>query len=156
MAKPVKVKIKTEFLNDNMVIPAYKTEGAAGFDLQANLKPEETIRIIPSRGPVIIPTGIFVAIPKGYELQIRPRSGMAAKQGITVVNSPGTIDRDYRGEILIILASLATPAKFSIIKAGDRIAQAVLKKVDRVEWVEVEELDKTKRGAGGFGSTGKQ
>jgi dUTP pyrophosphatase len=152
----VTVQIRTEFKNNKMRIPEYATVGSAGFDLQANLDPENTIRIIPTRGQVVIPTGIFVAIPEGYELQIRPRSGFAAKHGIMIVNSPGTIDSDYRGEIGVILASIASLANYTLIAAGDRIAQAVLSEVEQVNFEEVEVLNDTERGTGGFGSTGKK
>lgn len=154
MVKKVTVKIKTKFLNGEMIIPQYATEGSAGFDLQANLEPDKEIRVVFGKGQVVILTGIFVAIPKGYELQIRARSGFAAKHGIMVVNGPGTIDSDYRGEIGVILASVGKPANFSVIKAGDRIAQAVLNRVEQVDFEVVEELDSTERGAGGFGSSG--
>lgn len=130
--------------------PAYATLGAAGLDLQADLSSSITIESLDHR---IIPTGLFIELPLGYEAQIRPRSGLAAKQGLTVLNTPGTIDADYRGEIGVILVNLSqTP---QTINPGDRIAQMVVAKHERVEWEFVAVLGSTERGAGGFGSTGK-
>lgn len=130
--------------------PSYATPLSAGMDLRANI--EQSVTIAPLER-AFIPTGLYVELPEGYEMQIRPRSGLAAKHGITVLNSPGTIDADYRGEIKVILVNLSnTP--FEILP-GERIAQAVVAKHERVEWNEVEQLSQTERGAGGFGSTGK-
>lgn len=129
-------------------LPMYKTEGSAGMDLVATID-----AVLQPKRRVLIPTGIYVALPVGYELQIRPRSGMALKYGITVLNTPGTIDADYRGEIGVILYNAS--GNIVDIKKGDRIAQAVLAQYERIEWEEVEELSETERGEGGFGSTGK-
>ena len=134
-------------------IPEYQTPGAAGMDLHANN--EQSIMLQPGQRKVV-PTGLKVKVPDGYELQIRPRSGLVNKHGITVLNAPGTIDSDYIGEIGVILfnADLYNGRAFYIHK-GDRIAQAVLAKVEQAEWEEVEQLEATTRGEGGFGSTGK-
>jgi dUTP pyrophosphatase len=131
-------------------LPAYETIHAAGMDLRANLDIPVTIRPL---GRAIISTGLFIELPEGYEAQIRPRSGLAAKTGITVLNSPGTIDADYRGEIKIILVNLSD-AEF-VIKDGERIAQMIVSKHERVKWDLSAELAITDRGAGGFGHTGK-
>lgn len=130
-------------------LPAYATEGAAGLDIRANIS--EAIVLSPLERQ-LIPTGLFVAIPMGYEIQIRPRSGLAFKHGITVLNTPGTIDADYRGEIKVLLVNLSN-APFSI-EPGERIAQMVLAKHETLSWKTTEELPSTERGAGGFGSTG--
>ena len=130
--------------------PAYATELSAGVDVRANIA--EPIILKPLQR-VLVPTGLFVAIPKGYEIQVRPRSGLALKHGITVLNSPGTIDADYRGELRTILVNLSEEP-FEIVP-GERIAQMVLAKHEVIEWEEVSELDDTERGVGGFGSTGK-
>lgn len=130
-------------------LPAYETLLSAGMDLRANL--EEDIAIAPLERQ-LIPTGLFIALPKGTEAQIRPRSGLAFKQGITVLNSPGTIDADYRGEIKVLLVNLSSQEV--IIHDGDRIAQMVIAPFIRVELSECQELEETQRGAGGFGSTG--
>ncbi len=132
-------------------LPQYATEWSAGVDVRANL---ETTVTIQSLERVLVPTGLFVAIPKGFEIQIRPRSGLAYKHGITVLNSPGTIDADYRGEIKVLLVNLSnTPF---VIEPGERIAQMVLAQHAQLDWREVSVLSETNRGAGGFGSTGKQ
>ena len=144
----VSVQIVTDFVNDKMVVPEYKSAGAAGFDLQANIT--ESMYVL--NAPVLIPTGLSVAIPEGYELQIRSRSGIAAKNGVFVLNSPGTIDSDYRGGIAVILC-VPTNVAFRVMP-GDRIAQAVLNRVEYVNWEPVEVLPSTERGSGGFGSTG--
>lgn len=130
-------------------MPTYETKGAAGVDLRANIL--ESILLQPLER-AIVKTGIFLELPIGYEAQIRPRSGLAAKKGITVLNSPGTIDADYRGELGVILVNLSNEA--FTIENGDRIAQMVIAKHERADWVEVEELNTTTRGSGGFGSTG--
>lgn len=130
-------------------LPQYETENSAGVDLHANI--EEPVLLEPLQRHVI-PTGICVSIPNGYEGQVRPRSGLAAKKGITVLNAPGTIDADYRGEIGVILVNLSDTTFH--INPGERIAQLVFAKCERAEFVEVEELDETARGEGGFGSTG--
>ncbi len=131
-------------------LPAYETIQSAGMDLRANI--DETIVLQPHER-VLVPTGLFMALPQGYEAQIRPRSGLAAKHGITVLNSPGTIDADYRGEIKVLLINHSDQA-FEI-KDSERIAQMVIAQYTQVEWEQVEELDSTTRGAGGFGHTGK-
>jgi dUTP pyrophosphatase len=130
-------------------LPAYATEGAAGLDIRANIT--EAVVLAPLERQ-LIPTGLFVAIPMGYEIQIRPRSGLAFKHGITVLNTPGTIDADYRGEIKVLLVNLSNEP-FSI-EPGERIAQMVLAKHETLSWKTTEELPSTERGAGGFGSTG--
>ena len=134
----------------NYPLPEYKTIGSSGVDLYANIT--EPIVLHPLE-KVIIPTGIYIGLPLGYEAQVRPRSGLAAKEGITVINAPGTVDADYRGEIKVILGKV-TKGEF-VINPGDRIAQLVIQKVEQVEWEEWDELDETERGEGGFGSTGK-
>nr|WP_216593801.1 dUTP diphosphatase [Flavihumibacter sp. ZG627] len=131
-------------------LPAYATSGSSGMDLRAELK--EVLTIEPLQR-TLVPTGLFIEIPEGYEAQIRPRSGLAIKQGITCLNSPGTIDADYRGEIKVILINLSHETQ--VIYPGDRIAQMVVQKVERVEWEQVESLTATTRDAGGFGHTGK-
>ena len=131
-------------------LPAYETGQAAGMDLRANL--EEPIELGPLER-AIVPTGLYIALPEGFEAQIRPRSGLAAKQGLTVLNSPGTIDADYRGEIKVILVNLSNNAVQ--IHDGDRVAQMVIARYEQAQWTAVETLDETMRGAGGFGSTGK-
>ena len=130
-------------------LPEYATSLSAGLDLRAFI-PEAVI--VGSLERVIVPTGLFIALPEGYEAQIRPRSGLAAKHGITVLNSPGTIDADYRGEIKVILVNLS--AQPFVIEPGERIAQMVVAGFEQVRWEPSEELDDTSRGEGGFGSTG--
>ena len=130
--------------------PSYATPQSAGVDLKANL--EDPITLQPLQR-TLVPTGLFMALPAGFEAQVRPRSGLAAKHGITVLNTPGTIDADYRGEIKVILVNLSNEP-FEIVP-GERIAQMVIARHEQVEWEQVEELDATERGAGGFGSTGK-
>jgi dUTP pyrophosphatase len=130
-------------------LPAYATPQSAGMDLRANIEDPITLRPLERR---IVPTGLYIALPEGYEAQVRPRSGLALKHGITVLNSPGTIDSDYRGEIGVLLINLSdTPF---VINAGERIAQMVVAKHEQAELIEVEELDDTERGAGGYGHTG--
>lgn len=130
--------------------PSYATEQSAGVDLKAVL---EQPMVLQPLQRAMIPTGLYIALPKGYEAQVRPRSGLAAKHGITVLNTPGTIDADYRGEIRVILVNLSDQP-FEILP-GERIAQMVIARHEQVEWDEVEVLDETVRGSGGFGSTGK-
>ena len=130
-------------------LPTYGSKASAGFDLRANI--EKDIRV-GSLEKVIVPTGLFIEIPIGYEAQVRPRSGLAFKHGITVLNSPGTIDADYRGEIKVILVNLSKDT--FVIENGERIAQMVIAAHEQAEWIEVESLDETERGTGGFGSTG--
>ena len=130
-------------------LPAYATPLSAGVDLRAAL--EEPVELAPL-GRALIPTGLFMQIPAGYEGQVRPRSGLAAKHGVTVLNTPGTIDADYRGEIKVILVNLSDKA--FTVEPGERIAQMVFARCEQAQLVEVESLDETQRGAGGFGSTG--
>jgi len=144
------VKILVKKLSKKIKLPSYKTSGSSGMDLAAYIKKKITIR---SGKTAIIPTGISVAIPQNYEIQIRPRSGLAAKNGISVLNTPGTIDADYRGEIKIILINLGK--KSFLIKSGDRVAQMILSPIAKGKINEVKNLPKTLRGKGGFGSTGK-
>ncbi len=129
--------------------PVYETEGSAGMDLRANISESITLKPLER---AIVKTGLFIALPIGFEAQVRPRSGLAAKKGITVLNSPGTVDADYRGEIGVILVNLSN--ENFVINDGERIAQLVIAKHERVNWQEVAILNETKRGAGGFGSTG--
>jgi dUTP pyrophosphatase len=135
----------------NNPLPAYETKSSAGMDLRAYL-PEGSITLEPMQR-CLIPTGLYMEIPDGYEGQVRPRSGLALKSGITVLNSPGTIDADYRGQICVILINLSD--KPFVINSGDRIAQMVIARCEQAEMVEVEILSETERGAGGFGHTGK-
>ena len=130
-------------------LPAYATEHSAGMDIRANLS--EPMILAPMQR-CLVPTGLYIALPKGFEAQIRPRSGLALKKGITVLNSPGTIDADYRGEVCIILINLSTEP--FVIEDGERIAQMVIARHEQAEWQEVDALDATERGAGGFGHTG--
>jgi len=142
--------MKIEIINQSKhPLPAYETAQAAGMDLRANI--DETINLGPLER-ALVPTGLFMSLPEGFEAQVRPRSGMAAKQGVTVLNSPGTIDADYRGEIKVILVNLSNTTVH--IQDGDRIAQMVIARHERAEWLEVELLETTARGTGGFGSTG--
>lgn len=145
---PIEVKIINQ---SNNALPDYATIGSAGMDVRAHLEVPFTMQPFER---AMIPTGLFVEIPKGYEIQVRPRSGLAIRQGITVLNTPGTIDSDYRGEIKIILINLSQEAQ--VIQPGDRIAQMVLQQVEQVKWIPAEQLEITERGAGGFGHTGKQ
>jgi dUTP pyrophosphatase len=131
------------------VLPQYETEASAGMDLRANL--EEPVRMAPMER-VLVPTGLYIELPVGYEAQVRPRSGLALKKGITVLNSPGTIDADYRGEIRVILINLSS--EDFVIQDGDRIAQMVISSHVQAQWEPVEVLSETDRGAGGFGHTG--
>ena len=144
------VKLLIKKLNEEAIVPEYKTKGSSGMDLMANINSD--IYIKPGE-KAIIPTGIAVSIPIGYEIQIRPRSGLAAKKGISVLNTPGTIDADYRGEIKIILINLSK--KSFVVRSGDRVAQMILCPVIKAKLKEVKNLLKTVRGKGGFGSTGK-
>ena len=132
-------------------LPTYATEQSAGMDIRANLN--EPITLEPMQR-CLIPTGLFLSIPKGYEAQIRPRSGLAIKKGVTVLNSPGTIDADYRGEVCIILVNLSTEP--FVIVDGERVAQLVIARYEQAMWTQVDTLDETERGAGGFGHTGKK
>ncbi len=145
----VPVEVRRLPHGEGLALPAYATEGAAGMDLLAAVAEPLTI---PPGGRALVPTGIAIALPSGYELQVRPRSGLALKNGIVLPNAPGTVDEDYRGELLVIVMN-AGQAPFTV-ERGMRIAQAVLAPVVRAAWREVEELPPTGRGAGGFGSTG--
>jgi dUTP pyrophosphatase len=129
--------------------PNYETEGAAGMDLRASIEKSITLKPLER---AIVKTGLYIALPFGFEAQVRPRSGLAAKKGITVLNTPGTVDADYRGEIGVILVNLSN-TEF-VVKDGERIAQLIIAKHERIHWNEVEILNETDRGAGGFGSTG--
>ncbi len=142
----MKIKIVNK---SNFPLPSYKTIGSAGMDLCANIDEPIVIRPLDR---VLIPTGLYISVPEGYEAQVRARSGMALKHGITLANGIGTIDSDYRGEIGVILVNLSNEEY--VINKGDRIAQLVIAKYERVEFEEVESLDKTERGSGGFGHTG--
>lgn len=130
-------------------LPNYETIASAGMDLRANLSKPITLNPLER---AIIKTGLFIELPIGFEAQVRPRSGLAAKKGITVLNSPGTVDADYRGEIGVILVNLSNEA--FVVENGERIAQLIIAKHERAEWIEVQELSETSRGEGGFGSTG--
>ena len=142
----MKVKVINKSSN---ALPAYATEFAAGLDVRADIA--EPIELKPL-GRAIVPTGLYLEIPAGYEVQVRPRSGLAAKKGVTVLNSPGTIDADYRGEVRVILVNLSSDP-FTIVP-GERIAQMVFARCEQAQLEEAESLDETERGAGGFGSTG--
>ena len=130
-------------------LPNYETIASAGMDLRADLTAPITLTPL---GRTIVKTGLFIELPMGYEAQVRPRSGLAIKKGITVLNSPGTVDADYRGEIGVILVNLSN--EDFVIQNGERIAQLIIAKHERAEWIEVQELSETSRGEGGFGSTG--
>ena len=145
---PVNIKIVNTSANP---LPQYATKGSSGMDIRASL--DIPVRLQPLER-TMIPTGLFVEIPNGYEIQIRPRSGLAIKQGITCLNTPGTIDSDYRGEIKIILINLSSEEQ--VINHGDRIAQMIVQRTERAAFEQVEFLNETERAAGGFGHTGKQ
>jgi dUTP pyrophosphatase len=130
-------------------LPKYETNQSAGMDLRANLSQPVTLNPMQR---CLVPTGLFIELPKGYEAQVRPRSGLAVKKGITVLNSPGTIDADYRGEVCVILVNLSDQP--FVINDGERVAQMVVAKHETVEWIPVESLEDTERGVGGFGHTG--
>jgi len=144
---PIQVNIINRSTNP---LPEYATNGSSGMDIRAHL--EEAVSLVPLER-TLIPTGLFVEIPEGYEIQVRPRSGLAIKQGITCLNTPGTIDADYRGEIKVILINLSNEVQ--TIQHGDRIAQMVFQKVEKINWQTVTDINETERGAGGFGHTGK-
>lgn len=144
--------MKVKIINkSSYALPSYATEASAGMDLRANLT--EPISFQPLERK-LVPTGLFIELPMGYEAQIRPRSGLAFKHGITVVNAPGTIDADYRGEIKVALINLSQEA--FVIEPGERIAQMIIARHETIEWYEVEELSDSSRGVGGFGHTGRQ
>lgn len=147
-----KPKISVRIINKSTHdLPAYATEGSAGMDIRADLQTPVVLKPLERQ---LIPTGLFIELPHGYEAQIRPRSGMAIKHGITCLNTPGTIDSDYRGEIKVILINLS--GEEQTLHAGDRIAQMVIAAVEQIEWAPVEAINETARAAGGFGHTGKQ
>jgi len=143
-----------EHFDPALPLPAYQTAGAAGMDLRASLHADDRAEgiMLPSRGRVLVPTGLAMAIPPGFEGQIRPRSGLAARHGITQLNSPGTVDSDYRGEIMVLMTNLG--AETFVIRHGERIAQMVIAPVVQAAMVRVEALPGSERGTGGFGSTG--
>lgn len=145
--QPVQIKIINKSSNP---LPEYATTGSSGMDIRAAI---ETPLHIKSLHRILVPTGLFIELPEGYEAQIRPRSGLAVKQGITCLNTPGTIDADYRGEIKIILINLSEEEQ--VIQPGDRIAQIVIQKVEKAVWKETKEITVTERNTGGFGHTGK-
>ena len=137
---------------EGLPLPAYETPGSAGMDLRAAVADEAPVTLAPG-ARALIPTGLRIALEPGFEAQVRPRSGLALKHGITCLNSPGTIDSDYRGEVGVILANLGSEP--FVIRRGERIAQMVIARHERVQWSEVKSLDETARGEGGFGSTGQ-
>jgi dUTP pyrophosphatase len=145
MSIPVKIINQSKY-----PLPSYATPGAAGMDLKANIPQPVLLQPMERQ---LIPTGIFIELPAGYEAQVRPRSGMALKQGITCLNSPGTVDADYRGELKVILINLSNTEQ--LIHPGDRIAQMVVARVETVEWLSVSELNESARNDGGFGHTGR-
>jgi dUTP pyrophosphatase len=137
---------------EGLPTPAYETTGAAGMDLRAALPEDQPMTLAPGQR-ALVPTGLTIALEPGFEAQVRPRSGLALKHGLTCLNSPGTIDSDYRGEVGVILINHG--AEPFVIQRGERIAQMVIARHERAEWIEVDSLDATARGAGGFGSTGR-
>lgn len=144
--------MKVQIINKSKhPLPAYATEMSAGMDLRANLSEPVVLKPLER---CLIPTGLFIALPAGYEAQVRPRSGLALKKGITLLNSPGTIDADYRGEIGVILVNLSSEE--FVVNDGERIAQLVIARNEQIQWEMVDTLDETQRGAGGFGHTGKK
>ena len=145
--QPVNIKIIN---NSSNPLPAYETSGSAGMDIRSNL--EEPVKLAPMQR-ALIPTGLFIELPLDYEAQVRPRSGLAIKHGITCLNSPGTIDSDYRGELKVILINLSNEEQ--IINHGERIAKLIITPVSKAHWAEVKMLEASKRGKGGFGHTGK-
>ncbi len=154
MVQTIELKIKKlEHFDNNLPLPKYETAGAAGADLRASMPGQENLTIAPGKR-VLVPTGLSYEIPEGYEVQVRPRSGMSLKTNLLIVNSPGTIDCDYRGEIKIIIGNFGD--EDAIIEHGDRIAQMVIAPVTQATLVETSTLSETDRGHGGFGSTGKK
>lgn len=137
---------------EGLPLPAYETDGAAGMDLRAAVAGDQPLTLAPG-ARALVPTGLRIALEPGFEAQVRPRSGLALKHGITCLNSPGTIDGDYRGEVGVILANLGSEP--FVIRRGERIAQMVIAPYSRAQWIEADSLDETVRGAGGFGSTGR-
>jgi len=152
MSKPVPVQITTLPHFEGLALPAYETPLSAGMDLRAAVAEDAPVTLAPGeRG--LIATGLAIALPAGYEAQVRPRSGLALKHGVTCLNTPGTVDADYRGEVKVILINLGE--EDFVIRRGERIAQLVIAPVVQAQWSEVDSLDETARGAGGFGSTGR-
>lgn len=147
----VPVRVRRLPHGEGLALPVYQSAGAAGLDLVAALPPGQALVIAPG-ARALVPTGLCIALPEGYEAQVRPRSGLALRHGVTVLNAPGTVDADYRGEVGVILVNHG--AEPFAVERGTRVAQLVLARVERVAWVEAE-LDETVRGAGGFGSTGR-
>ena len=144
-------KLKVRIVNQSPYsLPSYATAGSSGMDLRAHLTAPMSLQPMERN---LVPTGLFIELPQGYEAQIRPRSGLALRQGLTCLNSPGTVDADYRGEIKIILINLSQQVQ--VIEPGDRIAQMVIQRVEQVEWLPVAEIESTERNTGGFGHTGK-
>jgi dUTP pyrophosphatase len=152
MSAAVKVEIRQLPHGKGLALPAYQTAHAAGLDLPAAVPEDHSLTLLPGRS-ALVPTGFMIALPEGYEAQVRPRSGLAAKHGVTVLNAPGTVDADYRGEISVLLINHG--AEPFTIKRGERIAQMVIAPVARAELVAVSELSSTARGSGGYGSTGR-
>lgn len=152
MSKTVRIEVATLPHFEGLALPAYETALSVGMDLRAAVPEDEPMSVAPGQR-VLAPTGLSIALPAGYEAQIRPRSGLALKHGITCLNTPGTIDADYRGEVKVILINLGQEP--FVIKRGERIAQMVIAPVTQGEWDVVETLSETARGAGGFGSTGR-
>jgi dUTP diphosphatase len=150
-AAPLRVKVVRLPHAEGLALPSYQSAGAAGMDLLAALPSPAPLRLAPGKR-TLVPTGLVLELPPGFEAQVRPRSGLALRHGITVLNSPGTIDCDYRGEVMVLLANLGT-APFRIAR-GERVAQLVVQRVEHAQLVEVAAIDATPRGAGGFGSTG--
>ncbi len=145
------MKVNVKIVNkSNNPLPQYETVNSSGLDLRASIDDEIVLKPLER---TLVPTGLYISIPEGYEAQVRPRSGLAFKHGLTVLNTPGTIDADYRGEIKVILVNLSND--IFTIKSGERICQLVFAKVEQIDWVSVDILDETERGAGGFGHTGK-
>ena len=152
MSTAVRVEIQRLPHGEGLALPAYQTAHAAGLDLPAAVPEDHSLTLLPGRS-ALVPTGLMIALPEGYEAQVRPRSGLAAKHGVTVLNAPGTVDADYRGEISVLLINHG--AEPFTIKRGERIAQRVIAPVARAELVAVSELSSTARGGGGYGSTGR-
>lgn len=149
---PLAVQIQRLPHAEGLPLPAYETAGSAGMDLRAAVPEDQPLTLAPGQR-ALVPTGLKIAVPLGYEAQVRARSGLALKHGIICPNAPGTIDSDYRGECGVILANISHEP--FVVRRGERIAQLVIARHERADWVEVEELDVTARGAGGFGSTGR-
>jgi dUTP pyrophosphatase len=152
MSKTVRIEVTTLPHFEGLALPAYETALSAGMDLRAAVPDDEPMSVAPGQR-VLAPTGLTIALPAGYEAQIRPRSGLALKHGVTCLNTPGTIDADYRGEVKVILINLGQEQ--FVVKRGERIAQMVIAPVTQGEWDVVETISETARGAGGFGSTGR-